>query len=361
MALSREFLHRVLDGSDRSLQAAALRSVGAVAEPIYSAAMRARNIFYSRGIFKSHSLGRPTISVGNITTGGTGKTPVVGWLAGRLRDAGRHPAILLRGYRSSALGISDEQQVLDRTLNANSVHPIPVRANPDRIQSAAQLLREQPNIDSFVLDDAFQHRRARRDFDLVLVSAIDPFGYGHVLPRGLLREPVGGLIRADAFLITRSSQVSNGALAEIEATLARRNPRAPIYRSDHVLKSIRAGRTGERLLMDSLKTQHFYAICGIANPAALDLQLRSLGGEYVGHEWFADHHAYGADDVQRIQRDAKSAGAQQIITTEKDWVKIVALEAARENGIPIGVLEMNIEFHPDHEQRLLSQAVSVFT
>ncbi len=112
--------------------------------------------------------------------------------------------------------------------------------------------------------------------------------------------------------------------------------------------------------MDSLKQNHFFAFCGIANPAALDLQLRSLGGDYVGHEWFADHYAYTAADLDQIQHRAKTAGADQIITTEKDWVKLSALKAP-ENGIPIGVLEMNIEFQADHEQRLLAQVFSLFT
>ncbi len=190
MALSRDFIHRVLDGTDRSFQGHALRAITAIAEPFYATAMRARNFFYSRQILPSHALGRPTISIGNITTGGTGKTPVVAWLASRPARSRPKTRCLLRGYRSSALGLSDEQLLLDRSLNTPSAVSIPVRANPDRTQSAAQLLREQPAIDTFILDDAFQHQRVRRDFNLVLISAIDPFGYGHVLPRGLLREPL---------------------------------------------------------------------------------------------------------------------------------------------------------------------------
>jgi tetraacyldisaccharide 4'-kinase len=356
--LSRDFFHRVLDGTDRSLGGRLLRGATAIVEPIYATVMRTRNHLYARGKFQSHSLNRPTISVGNITTGGTGKTPIVGWLAGRLRESGRRPAVLLRGYRSSAIGISDEQQVLDRALNTRAVRSIPVRANPSRIDSAAQLLREQPEIDTFVLDDAFQHRKVRRDFDLVLISATDPFGYGHVLPRGLLREPLSGLRRAGAFLITRCSQASATTLEKIQTELARRQPGAAIYRADHVMKSIRAGRTGERLPSDSLKGKRFYAVCGIANPASFDLQLRSLGGEFVGHEWFADHHPYSAADLQRIHRDAAAAGAAQILTTEKDWVKIASLCETPQSEIPVGVLELSIEFFPGDEERLLAQILS---
>jgi tetraacyldisaccharide 4'-kinase len=352
-----DFFHRILDGTERSPGAASLRAITAIAEPFYATVMRTRNLLYSRGTFASHSLHRPTISVGNITTGGTGKTPVVQWLAGRLRDAGRRPAVLLRGYRSTPTAISDEQQVLDRALNSGAIQPIPVRANADRIQAAAQLLREQSGIDTFVLDDAFQHRKVHRDFDLVLISATDPFGFGHVLPRGLLREPLSGLRRANAFLVTRCSLASPAAVSQIHSELVRRQPNAPIYRANHVLKSIRIGDTGERLPMDSLKGKRFYTVCGIANPAALDLQLRSLGGDYAGHEWFPDHHLFSGTDLQRIQKNAVAAGAEQIVTTEKDWVKLESLAANQPGEIPFGVLEMRIDFHEGDDDRLFVQIV----
>jgi tetraacyldisaccharide 4'-kinase len=356
--LSHDSIHRIFDGTDRSLKGRSLRGITAVAEPFYAAVMRTRNLFYARGIFQSHLLGRPTISVGNITTGGTGKTPVVGWLAARLRDAGRRPAILLRGYRASEVGISDEQQVLDRTLNLGSMQSIPVRANPDRIQSATQLLNEQANIDTFVLDDAFQHRKARRNFDLVLISATEPFGFGHVLPRGMLRESMDGLKRADAFLITRCSQADEKSLQEIQTELARYQPEAPIYRADHVHTAIRSGASGERMPIESLSGKKFYAFTGIANPAAFDQQLRSLQGEYAGHEWFPDHHAYIEADVQRISRQALAVGVDQLLTTEKDWVKIVALSKVQEIELPIGVLELSIRFHVQDDDRLFAQILA---
>jgi tetraacyldisaccharide 4'-kinase len=354
---SADFFHRVLDGTDRSPAAHCLRAATAIAEPFYASVMRTRNFLYSRGTLHSLSLGRPTISVGNITTGGTGKTPLVQWLAARLRDQGRQPAVLLRGYQSGANGFSDEQQVLQRALNTSAVQPIPVQANPDRIHSAAQLLRQQPHIDTFVLDDGFQHRKVRRDFDLVLISATEPFGHGHVLPRGLLREPLSGLGRADAFVITRCSQASASDLDEIQSELSRRHPAASIYRANHILKSIRVGHTGQRLLIESVKSKRFYAVCGIANPAALDLQLRSLGGEYVGHEWFADHYTYNKPDLQRIQRAAAAANAEQILTTEKDWVKIETQETNSPGEIPFGVLEMRIDFYPGDEERIFAQVM----
>lgn len=211
---SHDFAARILSGQDRSLSVRSLRSLMAITEPIYSTAMLARNAAYDRGILQTRKLPRPTVSVGNITTGGTGKTPVVIWLANRLREAGRRPAVLLRGYRATA-GFSDEQQVLNRNLNQNSESEIPVKANPNRIAGAAGVLHHHPNVDTFVLDDAFQHRKVHRNFDLVLINATDPFGYNHVLPRGLLREPLSGLGRATAFLLTHMHKLLPMKLREL--------------------------------------------------------------------------------------------------------------------------------------------------
>src|SRR5205814_1694442 len=191
-----------------------------------------RNSSYSRGILRSARAARPVISVGNITTGGTGKTPVVRWLASRLRDQGKHVAILLRGYKSAGAAGSDERELLDRLLNAStSDNPVIVHANPDRVAGAAETLQKHPDVDVFVLDDGFQHRRLQRDFDLVLIDATNPFGFGHVLPRGLLREPLGGLGRASALLITRCDQVAHEALGQVEQKLKWFAPAAPVLHS----------------------------------------------------------------------------------------------------------------------------------
>ena len=212
---------RIISGENTSAIARVVRGLAGVVEPFYSAAMRVRNAAYDRGLFHAHDLGRPTISVGNITTGGTGKTPVVIWLARQLREQGRRPAILLRGYGATQQHGSDEAALLEQSLNSNSTIRIPVQANPSRVRGAAEVLQKSPEVDFFLLDDAFQHRRAKRDFNLVLINATEPFGFGHVLPRGLLREPLAGLKRADAFLITRCSLASTEAVAVIDRLFVR--------------------------------------------------------------------------------------------------------------------------------------------
>src|SRR4051794_35567561 len=214
---------RVISGQQTGVGAALLRGVTRVLEPIYAAVVASRNRGYSAGIIASNRARRPVVSVGNITTGGTGKTPVVRWLADRLRERGMRPAVLLRGYKARPGERGDEQRLLDELLNPpGTASPVIVHANPDRLQGAKAVLRDHPDVDVFILDDGFQHRRLQRDFDLVLIDATTPFGYEHVLPRGLLREPLSGLSRASAFLLTRVDQALPGAVDASQRDIRRR-------------------------------------------------------------------------------------------------------------------------------------------
>ena len=207
------------------------------AEPVYSGIMAARNRVFDAGIGVKR-LPRPVVSIGNVTAGGTGKTPVVRWLCEQLRSLGHNPAVLLRGYKSVD-GVSDEQRLLHSLLNPPGGAPVIVRANPDRFAGGSDVLRERPGTDVFVLDDGFQHRRLARDFDLVLINAAEPFGFGHVHPRGLLRESLRGLGRADAVLITLADAVAALALEAIESRVRQFHADIPIYHASHVLCGFR--------------------------------------------------------------------------------------------------------------------------
>src|SRR4051794_19424360 len=187
---TEQFVKRVMSDEARGVGASTLRSILRCFEPFYALAMRINNGLYDRGIKKVHRLERPVISVGNITTGGTGKTPAVQWIARRLLTAGHRPASLLRGYTVGNATKSDEATLLEQSLR------IPVRANPDRVSAGRELIAQPPEVDVTPRDEASQPRRVHRDLDLVLIDATTPFGYGHVLPRGMLREPLSGLRRA---------------------------------------------------------------------------------------------------------------------------------------------------------------------
>jgi tetraacyldisaccharide 4'-kinase len=350
----KQFGLDVLSGRNRSPLAIAARAVAVVIEPFYTGGMQLRNVCYARGIFTVHDLGRPTISVGNITTGGTGKTPVVLWLARHLRDRGNRPAILLRGYGSTLEDGSDEQQLLDAALNDGSAPVIPVRANPSRVDSAKTVLTDDPAIDVFILDDAFQHRRVKRHLDLVLISSIEPFGFNHVLPRGLLREPLGGLERASAFVLTRCSQTDGNRLVDIQQTIRRFNAAAPIFRSDHVHCSVHLPASQRHVPITSLAEEKLFAFAGIGDPESLGSQLTSQGCTVVGHRWFADHHNYTAADIQQLKSQAAQAGAAKLVTTQKDWVKIARVVSSIAESPQFAVVELSIVMPESDERDLLS-------
>lgn len=354
--------HRIISGEATGLGAAAARAALALAEPIYATAVRARNRGLDRNPGRVRCLPRPVISVGNLTTGGTGKTPVVRWLASRLRDAGRRVAVLSRGYKAAPGSLGDEQRMLDELLNEPGRPPVLIRANPDRFAAGTAALREHPEIDVFLLDDGFQHRRLGRDLDVVLINAIEPFGHGHVLPRGLLREPPSGVARAGAIVLTHASSADEAARARIIEELGRRAPDAPVYQCDHAPARLKrpspAGKT--ELAPDELGARRVFAFCGIGSPRGFERQVRSLAGSLSGNRWFPDHHPYTAAELGELRTAARTTGADVLVTTEKDWVKLAALDAAAaKNGeIPIWRLDVEARFREDDGERLFQQVLN---
>jgi tetraacyldisaccharide 4'-kinase len=344
------YILAVMSGARRGAIASGLRALMSAAEPVYRAIVTLRNHRFDAGT-GVRRLPRPVVSIGNITAGGTGKTPVVRWLCEQLHGRGLHSAILMRGYKSAA-GLSDEQRMLQDALADNSVI---VRANPNRHEAANQILREHPEVDVFVLDDGFQHRRLARDFDLVLISATSPFGFGHVHPRGLLREPLQGLRRANAILITRADEVEPSELERIERHVRQWNTTSPIYHASHAHVGVRFA--GQLLPLESLRGKRVFAFCGIADPASFFGQLGKIAA-VVGSRAFGDHHAYRDEDVQKLDTDAVGVGADVMLTTEKDWTKLAGLPAVAAAKTPLGRVEMAIRFRNDDSERLLSQALS---
>lgn len=354
-----QYGHRVISGQAAGVAAGALRAGLRIAEPFYASLMRARNGMYASGLFGARPLGRPAISVGNITAGGTGKTPFVLWLANRLREQGHRPAILMRGYKSAG-GISDEQRMLEMHLNDGAKVPISAHANPSRIAGAQQAISAHPEIDVFILDDAFQHRKVARNLDIVLINAASPFGYGHVIPRGLLREPMCGLARAQAIVLTHSDESSD--VAALERDIREHAPAAPIFHAKHALVGLRGAESRpDTIPLDELRRRRFFAVSGIGHPESLLRRLNEFGASFVGHHWFGDHHAYTADDLKVIRNRARAAGAEWIVVTEKDWAKIERLGGANADEPGIYRLRMEMQFSGNDEQRMLDLAGTVFT
>ena len=331
----------MVSGEARGVRAGVVRGLLAAASPVYSMIVRARNAKFDRGV-GVRRLPRAVVSVGNITTGGTGKTPVVRWLCERLREVGERPAVLMRGYRAKPGERGDEQAMLAEMLGADGI----VHAQADRYAGGMAVLRERPETSFLVMDDGFQHRRLGRDFDLVLVDASEPFGYGRVLPRGLLREPLSGLRRADAILITRADQ---GDVGEIERTVRRFNAAAPVFACAHALVGLRAGEA--RMPMEALAGRRIFAFAGIGNPQGFEKQLQALGGEMVGRWWLADHWNYSHRDMVSINGEARRAGAEVVVTSEKDWVKVARVVDER-TSLPVWRVELAVRFLGDDERKL---------
>jgi tetraacyldisaccharide 4'-kinase len=296
---------------------------------LYSLIARARAWCYARGVFRKRKLPGMVIAVGNLTVGGTGKTPMALAIAERLAGEGMHAAILTRGYRgtadSGAGGVpqSDEVALLRERLAGK----VQLGVGADRYKSGMVLARH--GIDWFVLDDGFQHMKLSRDADIVLVDATDPFGGGRVLPAGRLREPLSALRRADIVVITRSVQAPSPAL---EAIIRRHTNRPIFYASARLDSVLRVPRLDVALPRENWRKARCLAFCGVGNAAAFFEDLRSWGFQMVQQRAFADHHVYTPREAVELEQAASSCGADALLCTEKDvWnlrnVRFTALPA----------------------------------
>jgi tetraacyldisaccharide 4'-kinase len=280
----------------------------------YGWGMRLRNLAYRRGWLKSVAAGVPVISVGNLTMGGTGKTPCVEYLANWCRSRDLQVAILSRGYGADR-GHNDEAMVLEENCP-----DVPHLQGADRAVLAATAVEELES-EVLILDDGFQHRRLRRDLDVVLVDATCPWGLGYLAPRGLLREPVSGLKRADVVLLTRCDLVSVDELSRIRDQVRRLAPERLIVESEHRPADWVNG--GHRSELDSFHDRPVAAFCGLGNPDAFRRTLVELGGEPIAWRTFPDHHAYSRDDIEELRNWARRLPEDAMIaTTQKDLVKI---------------------------------------
>jgi len=335
------FHRAVADPRCRGPLQGACRALLWPAEATYGAVVCVRDLFYGRGWLKAHRAGLPVISVGNITAGGTGKTPLVAWLARFLLARGHSPAILSRGYGQDAgLGVDDENAML-----ASLVPEAPVVVNPDRLEGA-RLAREHAGVDVLILDDGFQHRRIARDLDIVLLDALMPFGGGHLLPCGYLREPPGALGRADVVVLTRTDLVEPERLEEIKERVVRYAPHAAVACCVHnpcKLTEISRGQAGPEVPLGRLAHGRWAAFCGIGNPDGFRRTLEKLGAQVAVFFAFPDHHPYRAREVERVLQAATAAGCEGVVTTQKDAAKAGRF-ALRPSAPPVFVLHVEVCF-----------------
>jgi tetraacyldisaccharide 4'-kinase len=316
---------------------------------LYGAALRVRNRLYDRGLLTVRRLPCPTIAFGNLTVGGTGKTPLTAFTAAALRDAGYRIGILSRGYRRAgraALVVSDGRRLLADAAQAGDEPYLMARDNPaaavavgaDR-GAAADLLFAVAPVEVALLDDAFQHRAIHRDLNILVVDGRDPFGNGRILPFGPLREPIAGVRRADAVVVTRGGGVAPPSLLR---ALERHHSEVAIFHAAIAPRGF-AAPSGEVAGIAALRGLSAYAFAGIARPERFEEDLRALGVRLAGVRRFPDHHPYRARDLEEIAAAARACGAEVLVTTEKDLVRLPALPAA---SPPLFALSIGVTF-PD--------------
>lgn len=327
----RQFLD-VVCGARRGWTATAIRCGLSTLTPFYRFAVSVRNRLFDAGLKRSSEVAVPVVSIGNLTTGGTGKTPIVAWLADWLQQRGAAPCIVSRGYEALEDGINDEFRVLEQLCPG-----VPHVQNRDRVAAAGSAIA-QHRPDVLILDDGFQHRRLMRDVDIVLIDALNPWGYGRLLPRGLLREPPSSLKRADAVVITRADQIEAAALSKLRRRIAEWTT-APVaevaFRPQHLLAL--DGRTAE---LSSLSGRTLLGFCGIGNPRGFEQTLADAGLRDVTIEPFPDHHHYTAEDLQRLTEQAAAQHAAALVTTQKDLVK---LQPAWLGDLPVWAVVIGVE------------------
>lgn len=320
----------------------------------YGQIIRARNRRYDEEPSATLRVAAPVISVGNITVGGTGKTPLVIDLVRRLQKLNRTPAVVARGYGARRNGVNDEQMLIERRCGQ-----VIYETDKDRVLAARRAV-EREGCDTIILDDGFQHRRLARDLNVVLVDATQPFGFGHLLPRGLLREPARSLKRADLVIVTRCDQVSTADRRHLQKELAALAPDVQRLSCSHRvvgLVDLQGRECGERT-----EGKRALLFAAIGNPRSFRTTAKRMGIDVVAEHWWPDHHQYREKDITRLLEVATRKSPDLLLTTEKDAVKLAAFGELRH--LRLLVVRVDIAFHGDDGkafQRALEGAVSAFS
>lgn len=361
------YLYKLVHGEEPGILAVLLLGLLRIFSAIYGLGVRVTLYLYKSGFLKQHKLNCQVISLGNITVGGTGKTPTAQRLATIIRDMGYRVVILNRGYRAGWTGqvglVSDGYKSYmtvteagdEAYLLAKSLPGIPVVIGKNRIITG-QYAVNQLKADVIILDDGYQHWQLARDLDIVLIDSLNIFGNNFLLPRGTLREPLSNLGRAQAFLLTKVDQSTDDAKDIIHGTLARYNDQALVVESIHQPKcfvEIEEWYKGVRITNVALETicnQKVVALSAIGNPTSFEQTIMDIGAAEVCGVRYADHHDYTMAEMQNIMQRGVDENAYALITTEKDAVKIPAEFIHSDRPLPLYVLSIAVHFTEGYEE-----------
>jgi tetraacyldisaccharide 4'-kinase len=326
----------------------------AALEQTYRGVLGLRERLYAGRVFSSHSLGCPVVAVGNLTVGGTGKTPAVELAVQALAELGLTPAVVSRGYRrrssgilvvadSTSIRLEPEDAGDEPFLLARRLPHVPVVVGSNR-HAAAQLAVSKLGATAIVLDDGFQHRTLAKDLEIVMARAHRPWGNGHLLPRGPLREPLAALARADLVVVAGVS--AGDDLGEVRSAVARHAPGVPVLAARYAAVECWEARGMQPRAIGDLAGQRLAGFAGIASPGAFARTLGELGVRVADWVPFADHHWYSAEDLAQLEARAAAAGADGLATTEKDWVRMRMLPLPRR---PLYVVSVRLELVSGHD------------
>jgi len=330
---------------------------------LYALVMAFRALCYRIGLFSHTRLSVPVISIGNLTMGGTGKTPMVAYVTALLRNKGWQPVVVCRGYGGKAKGAvnivardgeifmeselaGDEPRLLAETIPGVTV------LTGGKKSVVARFADENLHPDVIVVDDGFQHLALDRDIDIVLFSAHSLLGNGRVFPGGDLRESVGALSRANAFVITGIEQSMTRKIYDFRSFLNVCNPTAPIFEGSYEITGLKKSRHSCFLDIAAAKRLKLFAVSAIAQPDSFYATLQQSGFNVAGCHSYRDHHAYGEEDVNFLYLAAQKVNAEALITTEKDYVKLHPLW---KKELPLMALQRTLQLDKDFEHFLFDR------
>ena len=356
----------VINGKRRDRSAKIFSGFLFMVSRLFRAIVQLRHTFYSKRIFRHKTLGCLVVSIGNITAGGTGKTPVTEVFARTLSAKGRRVAILSRGYRSKSKPFKEKLLDLFRSkknespprivsegngkvlldsnmagdepfMLAKNLPDVLVLTDKDRVKSGRYAIRKY-GVDTLIMDDGFQHLHLKPKINIMLVDSTNPFSNHELLPRGLLREPIKNMRRADFIFLTKSNGGKH--LRRLKTFINKHNPRAEIIECTHKPQFLRNLLTNEDQPLTALKGKKVAAISGIAVPESFENFLTSLGAEIVYKKSYADHHRYRKHEIVGFLEKAQKRGAEMVLTTEKDAVRFPDLES---HPVPTHYLRVEID------------------
>lgn len=347
------YLYSVAKGARRGFIASIVRLILSLLSFVYFLIVEIRDILYRIGIARAYSLPRPVVSVGNITVGGTGKTPLVEALAKKISSRGKKSCILMRGYGA------DEDKIFKEVIPS-----VPVCVGKDRVEAARQFLAGN-SADIFILDDGFQYRRLKRDLDIVALDATGPFGNGRLLPRGILREPLSALRRADILVLTKADLADDEELDELRKRACLINKDALIVEAKHKPLHFYNIVTAGMLQLEWVRAKKVASCCGIGNPSSFEDTLERLGASVVRSHRFEDHHKYTSEDLENIFDDCENFYVDTIVMTQKDLVNMQnILDGSRftVHGSRINILVLKMELEVvKNEEGLSDRLYSLFS